>query len=86
MCVVGFPSLNRTLGVVDWGVGCLGCHNTWRCCSTEGYNDDWKERFRSEKTLYSKSGFVLHFMTCLLAQELFQQEVDNILGLEKLLP
>ena len=86
MCVVGFPSLNRRLGVVDRGVGCLGCYNAWHCCSTDGYNDDWKERFRSEKTLYSKSGFVLYFMTCLPAQELFQREVDNILGPEKLLP
>lgn len=86
MCVVGFPSLDRTLGFVDWGVGCLGCNNAWRCCSTEGYNGDWKERFRGEKTLYSKSGFVFHFMTCLPAQELFQREVDNILGPGKLLP
>lgn len=73
MCIIPFPWLDRSRGVVEWGVACNGCkircYDSVRAMS----RDEFKKAFAAQRSLYSQKGFLAHLFSCAGAQKIFRE-------------
>jgi hypothetical protein len=76
MCIVAFPWLNRETETLEWGAACNGCGFE----IDERYMLFGADRDRlntQERTLFSKAGFLAHFLVCEKAQENFKENFQK---------
>jgi hypothetical protein len=69
MCIVGLPWLDRSRGVVEWGVACNGCKVVYdKLIRLEG--EERKEYSDNANILYSEDGFIDHSTMCKDARDI----------------
>ena len=82
MCIVGLPWLDRSRGVIEWGVACNGCKVVYDKLIALG-GEERKDYLDNANILYSEDGFIDHSTTCKNAQDImFNTQTPPVRGPE----